>query len=619
MCGIAAIIGVPSAGGFAALGAQLVAALKHRGPDAQAVVQLPCKNGRELLLVHCRLSILDLSPAGHQPMRDPESGNIIIFNGEIYNFAEIKAELQKHSPEYAFCSTSDTEVLLRGYATWGTKLLPKLDGMFTFILFDRGRRKLVVARDHVGIKPLYYARQAGGGWAFASEVRALIKADLTERRIDPAAMASFLRFGAVSEPATVCQGVRSFPAGSWAELSVDVGQELAPVPYWRPESFFNRQTNPADHAALLEATLRDQLVADVPVGLFLSAGIDSSALATLAAKLAPGRIKTFTIRSGHGTDDEAEVAAATARCLGLTHVVEALSDAKIEGWVFDGIGAMDQPSSDGTNSYLVSRASREFGMIAVLAGTGADELHGGYPHFSSLPRWSNPLLAVAGKVAGAGLLDLAGRGNAAERLRLFLAAAPSLQEMLAEKRRYFTPSWIALHAPGWREIAGEPGERPVGEPADARDALALGELSGYLLNTLLRDSDWATMANSQELRVPYLGRRYIEYVLGLPWTAKGRKGQGPNKPLIAATIPPSWQGITGRPKTGFELDYPALLLGPHREAFVVATQYLNGAGFALDGARMLVELRGSQSRKDARRLWSLLALGAYLERHRLSR
>ena len=156
MCGIAAIIGKPPAGGFTAIGDQLISSLRHRGPNAQAVVQLPCGHGRKLLLVHCRLSILDLSPAGNQPMRDPETGNMIIFNGEIYNFAELKAELQKLDPNYQFRSSTDTEVLLRGYAAWGTEMLKRLDGMFAFVLYDRSRGTLFVARDHIGIKPLYF-------------------------------------------------------------------------------------------------------------------------------------------------------------------------------------------------------------------------------------------------------------------------------------------------------------------------------------------------------------------------------------------------------------------------------------------------------------------------------
>jgi len=617
MCGIAAIIGKPPAEGFAAIGNQLISALRHRGPNAQAVVQLPCGNGRELLLVHCRLSILDLSPAGNQPMRDPETGNMIIFNGEIYNFAELKAELQKLDPNYQFRSSTDTEVLLRGYAAWGTEMLKRLDGMFAFVLYDRSRGTLLVARDHIGIKPLYFVEMRGGGLAFASEVRALMDAGLCSRQIDPAGMASFLRTGAVEEPATICQGVFAFPSGSWAEISLAAPRLPVPVRYWRAENSLTARSDGKDHRAILETTVREQLVADVPVGLFLSAGVDSTVLAAKATKFAPDSLQAFTLRSGEGADDEADLAATTAQQLGIRHAIEPLAAARAEAWVLDGVAAMDQPSSDGINSYLISRVSREKGMMAVLAGTGADELHGGYPHFLNLPKWRNGIMGLIADVALVPGLRLAKWATAAERLQLIREAAPSIAAMLAEKRRYFTPSWITQHAPHWSKAGGgfiSPGD----EPAEVQDAIMVGELAGYLRNMLLRDSDWATMANGQELRVPYLGRRYMEFVLGLPWSEKGRRWWGPNKPLLSQEIPDDLRAIGRRPKTGFELDYPGMLLGSHAEVFRLAIQSLNVAGFALDGGRLLKELATARSHKGARRLWSLLALGAYLERHRLT-
>jgi len=618
MCGIAAIFSSSPAIDLPLAEARLLAALRHRGPDSNGAWRHDVGEGRALLLAHTRLSILDLSPAGGQPMHDRENGNVIIFNGEIYNFAELRTELQNQSPGYTFCSGSDTEVLLRCYAAWGTAMFAKLDGMFALVLFDRARRKLVVARDHVGIKPLYYTQIDGGGWAFCSEVLGLIAAGVAAPRIDPEGLASFLRFGAVAEPRTFCAGVSSFPPGCWAELPLESDGSLTPVVYWSPDRFITGQADPDEHGTVLQQTVREQLVADVPVGLFLSAGLDSTALAVLASGLAPGRIRAFTISSGRGVDDEAEIAAATARILQMPHEVEALATARSTAWAFESLGAMDQPSADGTNTYLVSRASREHGMIAALAGTGADETHGGYGQFRSIPRWRLPLLSfVAGRL-GAPVLSMLGRGLEAERLRLMMSCAPSTRAMLEEKRRYFTPSWIAENAPAWLPRL-EGRSPPVADSfPDPRDEIVLGEMGGYLRNTLLRDCDWATMANSQELRVPYLGRRYIEHVLGLPWAAKGRQRKGPNKPLIAAIIPARLQGVCNRPKTGFILDVSSMLLGAHRDAFINASHSLNGVGFRLDGPRMLAELARSRSRKEAHRLWALLALGSYIEQHRMA-
>ena len=212
------------------------------------------------------------------------------------------------------------------------------------------------------------------------------------------------------------------------------------------------------------------------------------ALAVLASVLAPGRIRAFTIRSGRGVDDEAEVAAATARILEMPHEVEALATARSTAWAFESLGAMDQPSADGTNTYLVSRASRENGMIAALAGTGADETHGGYGQFRTIPRWRHLLLCgVAGRM-GASVLALLGREVEAERLRLMMDCAPSTRAMLEEKRRYFTPSWIVDHGPAWLGEDGRRSPRVADAFPDPRDEIVLGELGGYLRNTLLRET-----------------------------------------------------------------------------------------------------------------------------------
>jgi asparagine synthase (glutamine-hydrolysing) len=616
MCGIAAVFGDPSVIRFDSAVPRLLAALRHRGPDHEEAWQADISPERRLCLLHTRLAILDLSPAGRQPMTDPETGNVIVFNGEIYNFTELRSELQKLDTSYEFRSASDTEVLLRGYAAWGADMLKRLDGMFAFALYDRRRGTLLVARDHIGIKPLYFVEMQGG-WAFASEVRALMDAGCSSRQIDPAGMASFLRTGAVEEPATICRGVSAFPPGSWSEISLGASHRPVRVRYWRAENFLTARSNGHEHRALLEATVREQLVADVPVGLFLSAGVDSTVLAAMATRF-EGSLQAFTIRSGEGDDDEADIAAATAHRLGIRHVIEPLAAARAEAWVLDGVTAMDQPSSDGINTYLISRVSREKGMTAVLAGTGADELHGGYPHFSNLPKWRNPIMGVLADFAIIRGLRLAKRATAAERLALIRAAAPSIGAMLAEKRRYFTPSWIAHCAPHWNGPNGGLSSSASDEPAEAKDAITVGELAGYLRNMLLRDSDWATMANAQELRVPYLGRRYMEFVLGLPWSEKARKWWGPNKPLLSQEIPKDLRAIGRRPKTGFELDYPGMLLGPHAEFFRSVVQSLNATGFALDGDRLLKELAATRSHKSARRLWSLLCLGTYIQIHRLT-
>ncbi len=610
MCGIAAVIGPSHPEGGDPLAGRLIEALRHRGPDAQAHWRRTVSPTRDVLLVHTRLAILDLSAAGCQPMHDPETGNVIVFNGEIYNYAELRAELVRLDPAYHYRSTSDTEVLLRSYAHWGSEVLARLDGIFAFVVFDARHRRLVVARDHLGIKPLYLAR-TNDGWAFASEVRALLAGGICGRRLDRQAIADYLRLGAIQEPATLFSEVRAFPAGHFAELPLDAPTSFEPRPYWNPRAHLNLVGDASQHRAMLDHTVGEQMIADVPVGLFLSAGIDSTALATLAASRAAGRLQAFTLASGFGRDNEAVLAAETARHLGIPHHVYSLGVDETNSWVRDGLDAMDLPSSDGINTYLVSRASRERGIVVALAGTGADELHGGYDHFYMLPRLRRWLANAPGRMLAPGILRLVGRTTEAERLELLLACAPSMMAMLEEKRRFFTPDWIAAHGP--IDLPVLPSIATGGE-ADARTEITLAELAGYLRNTLLRDSDWATMANAQELRVPYLGRRYLEFMLSVPWSLKARRGHI-NKPLLANLIPTACQEIIRRPKTGFNLNYVALLLGVHRPAFIGAVAVLNYHGFRLQAITLLAHLNTTRSTKEARRLWALLALGRYLRRH----
>jgi len=611
MCGIAAVLAPLSAIDLESCAQRLTTALRHRGPDAEAYWTKTVTPGYELLLVHTRLAILDLSPGGNQPMHDPGTGNVVVFNGEIYNFADLRAELCCIDRAYRYRSTSDTEVLLRSYAHWGMEAFAKFDGMFSLVLLDARRRCLIVARDPLGIKPLYYVRIQDGGWAFASEVRALLSAGLCGRSLDLHAIGDYLRLGAVQEPATIFSEVRAFPSGHLVELPLDNLSILQPRPYWDPRAALTPLGEPKIHRAMLSDALAAQMVADVPVGLFLSAGIDSTVLAALAAERAGGRLQTFTIASGTGADNEAGLAAETASGLGLPHHIFSLGEHESIHWVSDGFDAMDQPSSDGINTYLVSRASREQGITVALSGTGADELHGGYNHFyllTQMRRWlSHPLASNVVAI----LLRSLGRSTEAERLKLLLACSPNMPAMLEEKRRFLMPPWIAAHGPlGVNVTLPTKG----GDGIDLLTEITLAELSGYLRNTLLRDSDWATMANAQELRVPYLGRRYVEYMLSIPWRAKGRS-HGINKPLLTELVPKTSQEIIRRRKTGFELDYTALLLGPHRYSLIDAISALNCHDFRLDANTLLSRLEVSRSRKEARRLWALFALGRYLKRH----
>lgn len=624
MCGIAGYLGTARFDPAPFLGA-----LAHRGPDANGAWSLPTGDGRTLQFAHTRLKVLDLTDAGAQPMtleRDGASWTLT-FNGEIYNFRELRTELVARGWE--FRSTGDTEVLIKGYAEWGTDVFAKCDGMFAVAIHDGPRRRLVLARGHAGIKPLYVADTIDGGIAFASEVRALARSGMVDRGIDLDAVGDYLRLGSFQEPATVFKAVRAFPAGCFCEIPLDKGPppNAAHLPltrHWAPEWF----SSPADgsgrdwqaeHAALLRDTVHDQLVSDVSVGVFLSGGLDSTVLLEQLGEEDRGRVTAFTLGGEVTTNDEVATAARSAANLGIGHKVVRLGTEEIDAWVNDGLGAMDQPSYDGINTYLVSRASRAANLIVVLSGAGADELHGAYGHAARLARFikmvsrlgplGRPLGSVAAEVLGWSKGEVAG-----ERLKLMVGAAPDAWKVLLERRRFLTPSRI--HAI-WPECPLADMPTPMLDLAklgalNTEGQVTVAEIAGYLRNTLLRDCDWATMANHQELRVPYLGRRYMEFVLNAPASIKAPSASS-KKPLLASLLSDANRELVSLPKRGFLVDYRGLLLGRFRDSFCSACATLRDSlGFTVDTDSLLSELSGPESGKRANRHWALLALGCYL-------
>lgn len=624
MCGIAGYLGSAPFDPAPWLGA-----LAHRGPDANGAWSTPAGGGRTLHFAHTRLKILDLTEAGAQPMVLERGGAkfALSFNGEIYNYRELRADLASRGWE--FRSTGDTEVLLKGYAEWGTAVFAKCDGMFAVGIYDGARRKLVLARGHAGIKPLYVADTIDGGFAFASEVRALARSGFVARDIDRKAVGDYLRLGSIQEPATIFESVRAFPAGAFCEIALD-GVEAPRVRslplhiYWAPEWFAPASDRTArnwagEHAALLRETVHEQLVSDVPVGVFLSGGLDSTVLIEQLTGDDRERVTAFTLGGDLTTNDEVAIAERSAANLGVRHTAVRLGSDEVESWVGDGLASMDQPSYDGINTYLVSRASRAANLVVVLSGAGADELHGAYGHAAQLTKFirlvttlgplGKPLGTVAAEVLGLSRGEFAG-----ERLKLMIDAVPEGWKVLLEKRRFLTPSRIGVlwpHCP--------PGEMPA--PAldftrlaqlDTATQITAAEITGYLRNTLLRDCDWATMANSQELRVPYLGRRYTELLLAAPASVKAPSGDA-KKPLLAGLLSPANRELVSHPKRGFVLNYRELLRGRFRDEFRAACATLRDSlGFTADADALIAELAAGESYKRANRHWALLALGKYL-------
>ena len=536
--------------------------MRSRGPDAADVwVSGDGKVG----LGHRRLAIIDLSPAGAQPMR--RGALAVIFNGEIYNFRELRARLEAKGR--TFTSHSDTEVLLYLYEEMQERMLGELRGMFAIALWDGGRRRMLLARDPYGIKPLYYADD-GKTLRLASQVKALIAGGNVDRRFEPAAAAGFLLRGTVPEPFTMYRAIRALPAGSYAY--VDANGVSEPTQYfsiaatWREGVESARPLSEEEvHDAVLES-VRYHMVADVPVGAFLSAGIDSSAIVAFARESGATDLQTMTLRfeEYRGRDnDEAPLATAVAQQYGVRHTVRELTLDGFRAELPRIFAAMDQPTVDGLNSYFISKAAAELGLKVALSGTGGDELFGGYTSFRDIPRWM-PITSVLSRIPGL--------GEGVYRLNAALArrsrhVSPKMGEILRHGSSYAGAYLVKRGRFLTSELPGVMGEELAREgiarldlirlleravtpdPGTPYARVAALESSLYLRNQLLRDMDWASMAHSLEVRVPLVDAHLLRRLAPVLATRRGR-GKGI---LANAPRPPLPAEVRTRRKTGFTL------------------------------------------------------------------
>ncbi len=536
------------------------AALAPRGPDGEGLWSSP--DGR-LLLAHRRLSILDLSPAGAQPMTSADGRFTIVFNGEIYNFRELAAELVERGVRLR--SRSDTEVILELWRREGPRALAKLRGMFALAIWDGVASELVLARDPYGIKPLYYSLE-GGQLRFASLARALEAGGGLSLEVDPAAVAGLLSWGAVPEPLTLRRSIRSLPAGHWARVAGDGSFVLETVPR------LGLDPAPADAAAALAASVRAHLVSDVPVGVFLSAGLDSALVAALAARH-PGEpltALTLTWAEARGTPaDEEPLARATAAALGLRHVVREIDGGEVRALMPKILDAMDLPSIDGFNTWLVARLAKEEGLKVALSGLGGDELFGGYSSFRDVPRWrarATRLRLLPGLAAA--WPGLARRlAPETPKLASVLRYGDSFAGAYALRRAVFLPHEVDQILE--RSGLGDPGIRHYDAPFDAWERLSeavLGdpshllqdpwrtvhrlESSLYLRHQLLRDSDWAGMAHGVEIRVPLVDAWLRAEMGSLDFEPARSRGKAA---LVRGAAPELPVALFSRPKSGFQL------------------------------------------------------------------
>jgi asparagine synthase (glutamine-hydrolysing) len=577
MCGICGIIGQVDERNRAALG-RMNDAMAHRGPDAEGIwCSAPGPDGRGVLLGHRRLSILDLSPAGAQPMVEPSSGDALVFNGEVYNYAALRERLPGG---HELRSTGDTAVVLRALSLQGDAGVASLRGMFAFAFHDVSARTLLLARDPLGIKPLYLARNPdpAGAWsvAFASEVRALLASGLLPRpRLAADAVASVVWNGFVAGPGTAVEGIESLWPGELRVLDLD-GRERKAERYWSlPAPGEAPPVGEEELAAELAECVRLHLASDVPLGVFLSSGVDSSAVANLARRASRQPVHTFTLGFEERELDESPVAAEIARAIGTEHRHVTLTEARFVERLDAAIDSLDQPTFDGLNSFYMSQAVREAGFKVALVGTGGDELFGGYASFRDLP-------VVHGWHRRTALIPQAWRVAAAQAIRAVLQ--PRSGAIPPQTRWAKLPEMVrrggdllglyqlayALFLPAFQEelllrqtpralVTGLPGalhQRLLEETAGRSPlaAISVMEQRVFLGERLLRDSDAASMATSLELRLPLVDQVLLEKVTRLPdelrYQPVGKKALLRRLGLVG--LDPA---LFDRPKRGFVLPF----------------------------------------------------------------
>jgi asparagine synthase (glutamine-hydrolysing) len=567
MCGINGIVAYHSASSEPEE-AELLAtrdAMRARGPDGSGAWWSP---DRRCALGHRRLSIIDLSDRAAQPMTSEDGRFVVVFNGEIYNYPQLRTELETDGAR--FRTTSDTEVLLHLYARHGAEMVHRLRGMFAFAVWDQVQHCLFLARDPYGIKPLYTAND---GWTFrfASQVKALLAGGHLSRDPEPAGVVGFHLFGSVPEPFTLYRDIRSLPAGHTQFVNAAGPRE--PKPFSNLAELLAKgaanavpvaEISERVRAAVLDS-IRAHLLADVEVGIFLSAGVDSGALLGCMRDAGQRGVRAITLafEEFRGTsEDEAPLAARVCDRYGARHIVRRLSQQEFVQDLPAILDAMDQPSIDGVNTWFVSKAAKEVGLKVVISGLGGDELLGGYPSFADVPRWRRRFGALAvvpglglfartliGRVAPAfsharpkalGLLEHSGTWAGAYLLRRGLFLPNELPEVMdPEIAREGMHRLRPLRCLG-ASLKPDPG-------SDLARVCVL-ESVHYMRNQLLRDADWAGMAHSLEIRVPLVDFTLLgKLASSIPAITKGAGKAA----LAAAPMMPLPNEVVTRAKSGF--------------------------------------------------------------------
>jgi len=552
MCGIAGIIGLDAVSGQENI-KKMTAAIRHRGPDAEGIYA-----ENRVMLGHCRLSIIDLSNGANQPFYDESQQYVMVFNGEIYNYEDVRATI-----DYQWKTHSDTEVILAAYIKWGKDCLQHLNGMFAFAIWDKSKQELFMARDRIGVKPFYFYQQ-GPLFIFGSEIRSILSTGLVKKKIDKQALYEYLGHMAVKTPRTMIQDVFQLNPG---ECAVFKEGKLSRSIYWQMDETRQENVESLSYEEtrqktrdLFEASIRNRMVSDVKVGAFLSGGIDSSSVVAAMCKYSQQPVETFSIVFDDKNFDESEYSRLIAEKYKTKHTEFVLNPKDLIANMPEFIHHMDSPTVDGINTYMVSKLVAATGIKVVLTGIGGDELFAGYTNFKRWkdykkykPLFKNPLSRLAVKLfkmllksrAVAKISDFQGRKGG--DLEAFYTNSRSiflreeLRELFGQTEDLKTGNWLHLDSEQLKQY-----------PLYSQFSIA--ELTNYTLDVLLKDTDQMSMAWALEVREPFFDYQMVEFLLSVPDKYK-ENDKTPKKLLVDAMgdlLPPE---IVYRPKKGFSFPW----------------------------------------------------------------
>jgi asparagine synthase (glutamine-hydrolysing) len=623
VCGIAGIATRTKEAGLAEAASRMVEALAHRGPDGHGL-----RDFGSCVLGNTRLAIVDLSERGRMPMCNEDATVWITYNGECYNATELRSELQSRG--HQFKSNTDTEVIVHLYEEFGEGCAQRLRGMFAFAIWDERQRKLLLARDRLGIKPLYFSL-VNGQVIFASEIKALLASDLLPRRIEPAAIRAFLQLGHIPPPWTAVKDVAPLEPG---HVAIWKGGQFHSRAYWhlpRPSQtpLPSREEAVGALREILIESSRLQLMSDVPIALFLSGGVDSAVLGSLMRFVGASRLTALTIGFAETQFDESEASRKTAELLGISHRVVCLAPASIPASLDKAIWAMDQPTIDGLNTYWISRVASDAGFKVTLSGQGGDELFGGYQSIGWFDRFTRiaDRLRLLPPQAGRYLFDYDSLPFRWRKLSYLVGADdPFVGAQMAVRALFLDRDVRVLLNPELAPVNGHLEATSViasgaseSKGLPVLDRIALLDFGAHLVPRLLRDGDAMSMAHSLEVRPTLLDHVLVEYVLSLPASLRLQQ----KKLLLDATrdlMPPGLlASLAARPKRTFTFPF-ALWLGEGLRSTMEAT--LDGSATStvlnpVEVCRLWRRYLANPGSIGWSRIWSLFVLTRWCQTMRV--